>query len=500
MVEKSLFATGVSLRQLLAGEIQGDCPPDLRAASCTSDLRQVQRGDVFVAMVEADRDGHDEAVEAVRRGAAAIICERPLPVFDVPQCVVPDSRAAYGRLCQALVGDPSRQMKLIGVTGTHGKTTVARLLSSIFRHAGHTFGSLDSFGFADGFEDHPPLAKNLTPPLLARSLAEMAAAGATHAALELSSRELSTQVPAGVTLDAVCVTQVGRKNLAWHGSLENYRNAKRRIFDYLQPDGIAIINADDPVSVGMLSDLNHAALTFGLREQAEIVGEIVEQHINEQIFVITAGDDSAAVRTPIIGDHHVLNCLAATATALAYGLPLSDVARGLEAVEQLPGRMDRIVCGQEFAVLVDAANSPEALTASLRAARRATSGRLICVFGTSENFDEAELRATGRVLGAMTDVAVISTSGRMDGTHRACIAIHSGLADRRKARVILDRHEAIAWALAEAAAGDTVLIAGLGDRPHTPGDAAESTVGDGAVIKNILNGNLNIRLRQGLAA
>ncbi|HEY3391965.1 MAG TPA: UDP-N-acetylmuramyl-tripeptide synthetase [Lacipirellulaceae bacterium] len=500
MVEKSLFPTGVSLRQLLAGEIQGDCPPDLRAASCTSDWRQVERGDVFVAMVEADRDGHDEAVEAVRRGAAAIICERPLPVFDVPQCVVADSRAAYGRLCQALVGDPSRQLKVIGVTGTHGKTTVARLLSSIFRHAGCTFGSLDSFGFSDGFEDRPPLGEILTPPLLARSLAEMVAAGATHAAVELSSRELSTQVPAGVTLDAVCISQVGRKHLAWHGSLENYRNAKRRIFNYLQTDGVAIINADDPVSVGILSDLNHAALTFGLREQAEIVGEVVEQHINEQIFVITAGDESVAVRTPIIGDHHVLNCLAAAATALAYGLPLSAVARGLEAVEHLPGRMDRILCGQDFAVLVDAANSPEALRASLRAARRATSGRLICVFGTPENFDEAELRATGRVLGAMSDVAVISTSGRMDGTHRACIVIHSGLADRRKARVILDRHEAIAWALGEATAGDTVLIAGLGDRPHTPGDAAESTVADRAVVQNILNGNLNIGSRQRLAA
>jgi UDP-N-acetylmuramoyl-L-alanyl-D-glutamate--2,6-diaminopimelate ligase len=484
----------------LAGDIQGHCPPDLRAASCTNESRQVRRGDVFVAMVEADRDGHEEAVEAVRRGARAIICERPLPVFAVPQCVVADSRAAYGRLCQAIVGNPSQQLKVIGVTGTHGKTTVARLLSSIFRQAGCGFGSLDSFGFSDGCDDHPPLAESLTPPLLARSLAETLAAGATHAVVELSSRELSTQVPAGVTLDAASITQVARKHLDWHGSLENYRNAKRRIFDYLRPDGVAIINADDPTSVGMLCDLNRAALTFGLREQAEIVGEIVEQHINEQIFVITAGDESVAVRTPIIGDHHVLNCLAATATALAYGIPLSDVARGLEAVDRLPGRMERIMCGQDFAVLVDAANSPEALRACLRAARRTTSGRLICVLASPDNVDEAELRATGRVLGAMSDVAVISTSGRIDGSHRACIAIHSGLADRRKARVILDRHEAIAWALGEAAAGDTVLIAGMGDRPHTPCDTAETTVGDGAVIRSLLNGNLNIGSRQRLAA
>jgi UDP-N-acetylmuramoyl-L-alanyl-D-glutamate--2,6-diaminopimelate ligase len=499
VVEKSLHATGVSLRQLLADEIQGDCPPDLRAVSCTSDWRAVQRGDVFVALVEAERDGHEDAVEAARRGARAVICERPLPVFSVPQCVVADSRKAYGRLCQALVGHPSRELKVIGVTGTHGKSTVARLLSAIFREAGCTFGSLDSYGFSDGCEERPSLGEVLTPPLLARSLAEMVAAGATHAVVEFSSRELSSQVPAGISLDAACVTHVGRKNLAWHGSLENYRNAKRRIFDYLQPDGVAIINADDPVSVGMLSNLNHAALTFGLREQAEIVGEIIEQHINEQIFVITAGDDSVAVRTPIIGDHHVLNCLAASATALAYGIPLSDVARGLEAVDRLPGRMERVMCGQEFAVLVDAANSPEALRASLRAARQSTGGRLICVFGTPDRYDEAELRATGRVLGAMSDVAVITSCGRIDGAHRSCIAIHTGLADRRKGRVILDRNEAIAWALSEAKAGDTVLIAGMGDRPHTPCDAAEP-VADGTVIRNLLNGNLNLVLQQRLVA
>ncbi|HEX2473694.1 MAG TPA: UDP-N-acetylmuramyl-tripeptide synthetase [Lacipirellulaceae bacterium] len=500
MVPASFHAAGVPLRQLLAGDIQGDCPHDLRASSCTSDGRQVQKGDVFVALVEADRDGHEDAFEAAQRGAAAIICERPVPVFDVPQCIVADSRAAYGRLCQALVGNPSRQLKVIGVTGTHGKTTVARLLSSIFRRVGASFGALDSFGYMDGCDDYPTTDARLTPPALARSLAEMVAAGATHAVVELSSRELSAQVPAGVTLDAVCLTQVGRKNLEWHGSLENYRLAKRRVFDYLQPGGIAIMNADDPVSMGILGNLDFASLTYGLREYAEIVAEIVEQRINEQTFVITAGDESVGVRTPIIGDHHVSNCLAATAVALAYGVKLSDVARGLEAVDQLPGRMERIMCGQDFAVLVDAANSADALRVCLRAARRATSGRLLCVFGTQDNFDEGQLRATGRVIGAMSDAAVITTSGRIDGNHRACIAIHSGLADRRKARVILDRNEAIAWALSEAKTGDTVLVAGMGERPHAPCDAVKTLIADGEVIRQLLIDNSMIEARHRLAA
>jgi UDP-N-acetylmuramoyl-L-alanyl-D-glutamate--2,6-diaminopimelate ligase len=496
---ESLHSAGVSLRELLAGEIQGTCAADVRATSCTSDWRQVRPGDVFVATVDDDADGHDRAVDAAARGAAAVICERPLPVFDVPQFVVGDSRVAYGRLCQALVGNPSRQLKLIGVTGTYGKTTVARLLAAIFREAGACVGVLDSFGYWDGCDDRPRADEALTPPALALSLAQMAAAGVTHAIVELSSIDLSKQVAAGVVFDAACITQVGRKHLAWHGSVEKYREALRRVFEYLEPHGVGIINADDPASVRMLCDLNHPALTFGLRQPAEISGEVVEQHVNEQTFVLTAGDDSVGVRTAIVGDHHVENCLAAAATALAYGIDLKAIALGLEAVDRLPGRMERVSCGQDFAVVIDASNSADSLRASLRAARNTTSGRLICVFGAEDEGDDSRLRAIGRVLGAMSDIAVVTTNGLRDGVHRSCIAIRSGLADPRKARVILDRSQAIGWALSEATAGDTVLIAGMGERPHTPCDAA-GMLSDIDIVKEILYGSFKLQSQHRLAA
>jgi UDP-N-acetylmuramoyl-L-alanyl-D-glutamate--2,6-diaminopimelate ligase len=483
----------------MADEAGSAYVPDIRATSCTTSWRQVQPGDVFVAVSDAESDGHEDAVDAARRGAAAVICERPLPVFDVPQVVVRDSRIAYGRLCQALVGNPSRELKVIGVTGTHGKTTVARLLSAIFRAAGRTIGTLDSFGYWDGEEDRPASSEALSAPVLARSLAQMNAAGASHAVVEFSSRELSQHVLAGVTLDAVCLTNVVRNHVHWHGSLKNYRNAKRRIFDYLHPDGVAVLNADDPASVEILSNLNHPALTFGLRLPGEISGQIIEQYINEQTFVLSAGDDSVAVRTAIVGDHHVYNCLAAASMALAYGIDLPAIARGLEAVEGLPGRMERVICGQDFAVLIDAADSPDALRVCLRAARRTTAGRLTCVFGANEDSDE--LTAIGRVIGAMADEAVI-TSGptAIDGSHRACLEVRSGFADTRKAHVILDRAEAITWALSKASAGDTVVIAGMGDRPHTPSGAAGTLVGDSEIAKEILYGQRSMASRQHLAA
>lgn len=483
------LAQGVPLRNLLAHDVRGVRPPDIRATSCTSDWRQVRPGDVYVAITGSDEDGHDHASAAASRGAAAIICERQLPVFEVPQCVVADSRLVYGELCHALVGNPANQLKVIGITGTHGKTTVARLLTAIFHAAGGTVGTLDSFGYWDGFQDMPKLNGPLSPPVLARSLAEMVASGASHAVVEFSSRELAQQVPAGITLDGACITHIGKHHLDWHGSLTNYRNAKRRIFDYLDPDAVAILNADDPVSVGLLNELTRPVLTFGLQKPCEITAHIIEQHINEQTFLLSAGDDSVGVRTEIVGDHHVYNCLAAATTALAYGIELTTIARGLEAVDPLPGRMERVMCGQDFAVLVDAANSPEALRCCLRAVRKATNGRVICVFGAGDSCDSTELPAIGRVIGAMADLAVVTNaSSAEEGRHRSCMELRSGFADVRKARIILDRQQAIGWALDEAQAGDTVVIAGMGERPHTPLDPGSVLVNDREIVRSVLHG------------
>jgi UDP-N-acetylmuramoyl-L-alanyl-D-glutamate--2,6-diaminopimelate ligase len=492
--------SGVSLRELLADASQVAVAPNLRVTSCTSDCRQVQPGDVYVALTGADQDGHDEAVEAARRGAAALICERPLPVFDVPQWVVTDSRSVFGRLCQALVGNPSRQMKVIGVTGTHGKTTVARLLTAIFREAGGCAATLDSFGYWDGWQDHSAQNGSLAPPLLARSLAQMAAAGTSHAMIEVSSRELSQQVLAGVRLDATCITHVGRNHLNWHGSVENYRLAKQRIFEYLDADGVAILNADDPVSVRMLCDVNRPALTFGLKNPAEITAEIIEQQVNEQTFVLSAGDDSAGVRTAIIGDHHVYNCLTAATTALAYGVDLAAVARGLEAVDQLPGRMERVACGQDFAVFIDAADTPDTLRACLRSARHVTAGRLICVFSVPSDRDAGDWPAMGRVAGAMADVSVVTNDCGADVGEYTCAQVRAGFADHRKARIIASRTEAIAMALAEATSGDTVVIAGMGERTHGAPYEGNTPVNDCEIVHHMLSGRINTQMSHRMAA
>jgi len=495
-----LRVAGVSLRQTLAADLAA-CPRDVRVTSCTNEYRQVRPGDVFVALAGPESDGHDFAVEAVRRGAAAVVCERMLPVFDVPQFVVANSRIAYGKLCQALVGNPSQQLKVIGVTGTSGKTTVVRLLASIFNLAGYEAGAIDSLAYWDGLDcQHTPDAE-LSPPALARWLGQMAANGLSHAIVEVSSRDLVQSALAGVELDGVCITNVGRDHLDWHGTLENYRQAKRRLLDHLRPEGIAILNADCQPSMQMLAELDGPALTIGLRQPAEISAEIIEQQINEQTFVLTAGDESVGVRTTIVGDHHVYNCLTAAALCLSYGIELTTIARGLEAVEELPGRMQRILCGQEFSVLVDAATSPDSLRACLKAARHVTSGRLIVVFGANGEMQSEQLPALGRVAGSLADLSVITTTGpRERGQHDFTRTIVNGFADPQKAHVILDRAQAIAWGLEQASAGDTVVLAGMGDRLYPNTNQQELPWDDGDVARQVLTGNFAARLPHRIAA
>jgi UDP-N-acetylmuramoyl-L-alanyl-D-glutamate--2,6-diaminopimelate ligase len=485
---RQLRAAGVSLRQALADDLTAR-PRDVRATSCTNDFRQVRKGDVYVALTSAETDGHDFASEAVQRGAVAVVCERMLPVFDVPQFVVADARAAYGKLCQALVGNPSQTMKVIGVTGTNGKTTVVRLLAAILNAAGFEAGAMDSINYWDGVDCQYSPEGELSPPVMARWLGQMAANGMSHAIVEVSSRDLVQSALAGVELDSVCVTQIGRDHLDWHGSVENYRAAKRRILTHLRADGVAILNADCQPSMRLLAEHDGPALTVGLRNPAEITAEIIEQHINEQTFVLTAGDDSVAVSTTMVGDHHVYNCLTAAALALSYGIELTTIARGLEAVQELPGRLQRVVCGQDFSVLVDAANTPDSLRACLKAARSVTTGRVICVLGTNGEMHDDHLPALGRVAGAMADMSVITTTGpRERGSRDFTRTIVGGFADPNKAHVILDRAEAIAWGIDQASEGDTVVLVGMGDRMYPNNNSKDLPWDDSDVARHILTG------------
>ena len=452
----------ISLRRLFPdADLLG--ADDIRVTSCSCDSRRVRPGDLFVALPGRVRDGHDFVSQAAVRGSSAILAQRPLPELDLPVCVVPNPREAYGHLCQALAGDPAKDLHVIGVTGTNGKTTTSCLIASVLSAAGHQVGLLGTLGCFDGveFED----SSLTTPPAdeLAKWLSRMVANECSHAVLEISSHALDQSRLSGIMLDAACVTNVRRDHLDYHRSLFDYRVTKSRLLQYLRPEGFAVINADDPTSASYLADINTPVLTIGIRAPAEISAVIVERHTSEQTFLLTAGSETVPVRTRMIGAHHVYNCLVAAAVGLAYGIDLVTVVRGLEAVQHIRGRLERLECGQPFSVFVDYAHTPDALSGTLSSLREVIEGRLICVFGAGGERDKQKRPLMGRAVEEAADLAVLTTDNpRTEDPQAIQEEVLSGFRLSEDVEVIPDRAEAICSALSRAQPGDCVLIAGKG--------------------------------------
>jgi UDP-N-acetylmuramoyl-L-alanyl-D-glutamate--2,6-diaminopimelate ligase len=454
--------TRLSLRKLLPeAELLGS--DDIFVGTCASDSRRVRPGDVFAALPGSKHDGRKFIAEAIGRGCSAVLAQEPVAAVGVPVCIVRNVRAAFGRICQALAGNPSRQLRLVGVTGTNGKTTTSCLIARMMAKSGHKVGLLGTLGYFDGSECDE--AEWTTPPAdrLATYFTRMVENGCTHAVMEVSSHALDQSRLAGVELDALCVTNVRRDHLDYHRTIEDYRLAKSKAFDYLSPEGFAVINADDPTSAAYLRSIDGPVLTVATRSAAEITGELIEQHASEQTFLLTAGSDTVPVRTRMIGAHHVYNCLEAAAVGLAYGLDLPAVVQGLEAVETIPGRLHRIECGQPFGVFVDYAHTPDALEGCLKTLRDVTAGRLICVFGAGGDRDRMKRPLMGKAVELGCDLAILTNDNPRTEDPSAIIAdILDGFERPADAWVIPDRADAIRRALTSAAPGDCVLIAGKG--------------------------------------
>lgn len=457
---------GISLRAVLphARFVGAD---DVLVRGCASHWASCEPGDLFVAIAGTQTDGHDHIDQALQRGAGAVLVQRPRPQLRVPQCVVDDTRDALGRVCQALAGHPSRRLRVVGVAGTCGKTTTAHLTAAVLMAGDYAAGLLGTLGYCDGLASAP--AGDTTPPapVLADWLGRMAQNGCTHAVLEVSRRALRGSRLAGVQLDVACLTNVGHDDLDGRGTCEAHGGSAGRLFDLLSGEGVAVLNADDPGSQAVLNQLACPALTIGLRQPAEITARIVEQSLSDQTFLLCAGQESIAVRTRLIGTHNLYHCLMAAAVGLIYGLDLPTIARGLQSVETVAGRLQRIQCGQPFSVFVDHARTADALAEVLRALRQVTHGRLLCVFGASGGRDPLERPRLGRVVERMADVAVITSNDpRSEHPETIIDQILAGFRQPQRAVAIADRAEAIHWALAEARPGDCVLIAGRGHESH----------------------------------
>jgi UDP-N-acetylmuramoyl-L-alanyl-D-glutamate--2,6-diaminopimelate ligase len=477
-------AREIALRQVLPeAELAG--PGELHVKGCSSDVHQMASGDLFVALPGTDARWADDLAEAIARGCAAIVAERPVADARVPVCYVADAREAYGRICHALAGNPCEKVKTIGVTGTRGKTTTVHLIASVLSAGGLSPGLVSTLGCFDGEEYRSFPADAFAPKPLAGTLSRMVDGGCSHAVLEIPARALDESAIAGMSLDAACVTNIQRESFDGFRGIQDYRVTKSRILGYLAGEGFAVLNADDSASATFIHQLGLPVLTTGIRATAEVNGVLLDRCRSEQTFLLTAGSEAVPVRTRLIGSQHVYNCLTAAAVGLAYGIDLAAVARGLESVEKLPRRMERLECGQPFGVFVDAAGTPEALSLCLQTLREVTDGRMICVIGAEGHRDERPELA--RAAEADADVVVLTAASRRNETATSALSdLLEGLHRPEEAQVIADRTGAIYWALSQARPADCVVIAGQPDRTEAEADDPRAPRDDSEIAREWL--------------
>lgn len=466
MRERTAPTRGISLRQLLSdAEFIG--ADDVRVSGCTHDALQCRQGDLFVALGDSPHDCRAQVALATQRGAAAVMLSRPVPDCRLPVCFVDDARSAYGRLCQSLVGNPSRQLKVVGIGGASGKTTTSYLVASVLQVAGYECGVLGTLGYFDGINLGAADSTTPPPPVSSRWLAAMLANGCSHAVMEVSDEALAARCTSGIDLDVACLTNIEQLQLGG-GNMPTADSAvATQLFEHLQPEGFAVVNADDAQAASLLERLDGPVLSVGIDCCAELTATPLECCPSEQTFLLSSGDETVPVRSPLIGRHNIANCLMAAAVGSIYGIDLATVVRGIESLKRVPGRLERIECGQSFGVFVDHAHTPAALRGTLSALRAATSGRLICVFGARGDGDRGKRPWMGRTVESLADLAVITSDNPRDEDPMAIVRqIRQGFRQPESARVVTNRVEAIAWALAQAQPGDCVLIAGKGHEDY----------------------------------
>ncbi len=443
------------------------------------DSRQVSAGTLFVAVPGVARDGHEFIAQAIRLGAVAVVGEHPAAEVQVPYLRVQNSRRALAQLAASWYGFPARRLTVVGVTGTDGKTTTVSLLYEMLRAAGVTAGMISTVSARIGEEEFDTGFHVTTPDALQVQsyLAQMAAAGQTHALIEVTSHGLDQERVAACEFDVAVVTNITHEHLDYHGSYEAYRAAKGRLFAELgstpvKASGLprlAILNRDDAAYDYLRGVTTVPVLTYSSETGADVRAENIQYAPAGVRFDLLYKRQSWPVRSALVGAFNVANILAALAAGVG-GLGV-DPAAALAAVESLrgvPGRMERIDLGQPFAAVVDFAHTPNALRRALAAARTLTAGRVIVVFGSAGLRDRAKRRLMAEAAVELADFVILTAEDPRTESLDSILAemaagaeARGGVEGRTYLRVA-DRGQALREAVQRAAPGDLVISCGKG--------------------------------------
>ncbi|MDH7499602.1 MAG: UDP-N-acetylmuramoyl-L-alanyl-D-glutamate--2,6-diaminopimelate ligase [candidate division NC10 bacterium] len=445
------------------------------------DSRQVKRGSLFVAIRGFARDGHAYIRQAVEKGAIAIVVqsEHTLPPLSSPLTLlqVPDSRLALAQISANFYHHPSRRLRLIGVTGTNGKTTITYLIESIFSEAGNRVGVIGTINYRFGGRE--VLAERTTPESLdlQRTLWEMAEQGIDPVVMEVSSHSLELKRVEGCEFDLAIFTNLTRDHLDFHGDLDRYGKSKLRLFSGLGRNHHkatrkrALVNLDDPFAQQVLQSTSVEAWSYGLGEDCQIRASRVEYFRTGMQMQIDTPQGTIQVRSPLMGEHNVYNILAAVGAGLWADLAVSQIVKGIGKLERVPGRWERVEAGQRFTVVVDYAHTADALERILKAARGLCKGRVITVFGCGGDRDRGKRPLMGEVAAKYSDYFLITSDNPRSEDPSAILSeieqgVQRAYPGKGKYDKMIDRREAIARAIEMAEEEDLVILAGKGHEAY----------------------------------
>jgi UDP-N-acetylmuramoyl-L-alanyl-D-glutamate--2,6-diaminopimelate ligase len=459
----------VVIAALRADGLLVELPPDVPAiTSVTTDSRRATGGALFCAIEGTAADGHAFVADAARRGAVAALVTRRTDGVAVPQVLVRDGRRAAAAAAAAWFGYPAHHLRLIGVTGTNGKSTTVALARHLLNAAGDA-GTLGTLGGSDGAGQPLPDDAGLTTPgpvELHAALAALRDRGVRTVVMETSSHALHQRRIHGLAFAGAIYTNLTHDHLDYHGDYDAYLAAKMLLSDHLAgPGSIEAINTDDPAWDALPPRPNVRRIRFGVRESAEIHARNVTYGPTSTSMLLVCGSERVPVTLPLVGEFNLSNALGATAVAWGLGTPTPLIASRLGDAPQVTGRLERLV-DDPFVVLRDYAHTPDALERVLRVLRPVTKGRLIVLFGAGGDRDRRKRAVMGRVAALEADLAIVTSDNpRTEDPERILDDIEEGFEGVAHLRIV-DRREAIARALRLVEPGDTLVLAGKGHETY----------------------------------
>jgi len=481
-----------ALRQEIKKEVVKNY--NLEVNGIEQDSRKVLPGNIFVAIKGFNVDGHDYLKDVLPKKPALIVVQEHRPELEnVNYLIVKDSRRALSHLARAFYGDPTKEVGVIGVTGTNGKTTVTHLVVSLLEKLGHKTGLIGTV--YNRIADKVLPVTNTTPDALTlqRLFAEMKALGVSYAAMEVSSHALVQERVLGIEFTTGVFTNLTQDHLDYHETMENYFNAKKILFQILKQQKArpGVVNIDDLYGKRILSEVDHPFITYGLSENAVLTAKEIKLSNNGTTFTLRYQGKEYPVNVKLLGLFNVYNLLAAVGALIALGFAVEDIITNLPFLTPVPGRFELINEGQEFAVVVDYAHTPDGLENILKSARAITPGKLISVFGCGGDRDKTKRPKMGKISAQLADITIVTSDNpRTEDPEVIIDEIEKGIfeVENRLYYKVTDRKKAIKKALLLAEPGDTVVIAGKGHEDYQIIGTTKYPFDDREVARKILRG------------